>query len=66
MNSRQSARPESEEPELNNERDIPTEDAAEDEPREQRETIAGRESVAGEEDPGAALDAELDAPDAAR
>jgi hypothetical protein len=71
----------SEEPELNNERDIPTEDGgAEAAPARgaeadvegrhagaaPRETVAGRESVAGEEDPGAALDTEPDAPDAGR
>lgn len=76
-----------EEPELNNERDIPTEDGVDEatpavarrpardseadvEGRHaggaRRETVAGRESVAGEEDPGAALDTEPDAPDAGR
>jgi hypothetical protein len=55
-----------EEPEFNNERDIPTESggAGADGPSGGRggggevddEAVAGKESVAGEEDPGAALD----------
>lgn len=50
-----------EEPEFVNERDIPTEDAPRPQPRPDRRApqqadIAGDESVAGEEDPGAALD----------
>lgn len=55
-----------EEPEFNNERDIPTEPGhtGADGPAEERdakrevddEAVAGKESVAGEEDPGAALD----------
>lgn len=59
-----------EEPELNNERDIPTEaDDAEvvEAPAgrsaaELGRAVADKESVAGEEDPGAALDASGDPP----
>jgi hypothetical protein len=76
MNSRQ-PRPASEEPELNNERDIPTEDDPQATPdgtdaeasrtpppgrKAQATGPGGPESVAGEEDPGAALDTEPDAP----
>lgn len=80
-----------EEPELNNERDLPTEGDADDAPPPRdaasaqarprgtetqvegrqaadgsRADVAGRESVVGEEDPGAALDTKPDDPDAGR
>lgn len=43
------------EPEFNNERDIPTESGGAGVEVDD-EAVAGKESVAGEEDPGAALD----------
>jgi len=57
-----SPRPPKEEPDFVNERDLPTEDEPGQSPRAKarapapRADVAGAESAAGEEDPGAALD----------
>jgi hypothetical protein len=57
---REGRRPPKEEPEFVNERDLPTEDPPGTSPRgksaQPRADVAGVESAAGEEDPGAALD----------